>query len=146
MIVFDTCVLSEAFRRPTKGEGSTATGLAVRTLIEDDWPTAIPGIVLQEILSGVRDARNKARLKKALSGFPLLLALRMDHEHAAEISNGCRRKGVSPSAVDCLIAAQTIAARAKLFTTDEDFQRIAKYSDLKLFRVEDLGLAKAFGD
>lgn len=44
-----------------------------------------------------------------------------------------RKQGVLTSATDCLIAAQTIAQGARLFTTDGDFQALAPVCGLTLF-------------
>lgn len=67
-----------------------------------------------------------------MDGFPLLLARREDHLSAARISNACRRKGVSASTIDCLIAAQTISVKGELFTLDDDFELIASHTGLRL--------------
>ena len=54
MIVLDTSVLSLVFRRKAKAAVDPPAALALRRMIADDWPLGIPGIVLQELLSGVR--------------------------------------------------------------------------------------------
>lgn len=132
MIVLDTSVLSEVFRRRKPTEPEPAAVAAVRRMISEDWPLSVPGVVLQELLSGVRVREQFRRLESLTDGFPLLLASRREHVAAARISNTCRRTGVSVSTVDCLIAAQTIAAAGRLFTLDSDFERIAAHTDLKL--------------
>lgn len=93
---------------------------------------AIPGIVLQELLSGVRTGDQFERLQAVAEGFPVLAAGRDDHVLAARISNACRTAGVSVTTIDCLIAAQTIVARGKLLTLDRDFARMAPYCGLEL--------------
>jgi len=132
VIVLDTSVLSAVFRRRKATEPESAAVATVRRMISEDWPLSIPGVVLQELLSGVR-LREQFRILESLTdGFPLLLAGRREHVLAARISNTCRRTGVSVSTVDCLIAAQTIAVAGRLFTLDNDFERIAALTDLKL--------------
>jgi predicted nucleic acid-binding protein len=54
---------------------------------------------------------------------------------AARIANACRRKNITASAVDCLIAASAIEHDTQLLTTDQDFTAMARHSDLKLFRI-----------
>jgi len=93
----------------------------------------IPGVVLQELLSGVREDTEVRRLDRGLEPFPLLLASRNDHVTAAMIQNICRRRGIVTSTIDCLIAAQTMTSRAVLFTLDEDFRRMARHCALRLF-------------
>jgi predicted nucleic acid-binding protein len=95
----------------------------------------VPSIVLQELLSGVKTEAAFARLDDSLSGFPLLLPTRAIHVQAAHLRSRCRAHGVAAATVDCLIAAHTVAVGGRLFTLDEDFQRIAKLGDLELFKI-----------
>ena len=94
----------------------------------------VPGIVLQELLSGTRSSVQRRRLEEILEGFEVRTASIEDHRLAATIRDDCRRSGVAAAAVDCLIAAQTIRADAHLFTLDRDFDRIAAISSLRLLK------------
>jgi predicted nucleic acid-binding protein len=133
VIVLDTCVISAAFRR-RRGSAPESPEVAVlRRLVAEDEPLAVPGVVLQELLSGVRTETEFARLQRLMTGFPLLLATREHHLRAAGVVNDCRRGGVPCSAVDALIAALAIASNALLFTTDRDFARMAPHCGLRLF-------------
>ncbi len=134
MIVVDTSILSLAFRRRAKGDEPTAVRI-FRAFVRDDVSLAIPGIVLQELLSGIRFTEQEAMLLNALSGFPLLLASREDHLLAAHLFNDCRRSGKAIATIDALIAAQAIARKAVLFTTDTDFLRIASIIGLELLDI-----------
>ena len=132
MIVVDTSVLSLAFRRPvTRQPHPAATEL--RRLVLGDETVALPGVTLQEILSGVRSVESFNGLLAHLEGFPLLLATAADHALAAQIRNGARAAGIAVGTIDALIAAQTISARARLFAADKDFSRIAALSELKVY-------------
>lgn len=133
MILLDTSVLSLAFRRRGQHGGASPAAGALRRLIEGDAPLAVPGIVLQELLSGVRGEGRFSRLRRLIEPFPVLLAERRHHIEAARIANTCWRAGVSASTVDCLIAALAIESEAYLFTLDADFVRIARCSALKLW-------------
>src|SRR5689334_10803663 len=101
-------------------------------MIAEDWPLLIPGIVRQELLSGVRTPEEWKRLQDVVEGFPVLLADLDDHFTAARVTNACRQRGIASSTVDCLIAAQAIRSQASLFTLDQDFQRIADCCELQL--------------
>jgi len=103
-------------------------------MLVEDTPVAIPGIVLQELLSGVRSDQQFRRLRSLLEAFPILTAERQDHILAAQISNACRRRGLSALTVDCLIAALALSRDAFLFTLDEDFTKLASICALKLFK------------
>jgi len=133
LIVLDTSVLSAAFRRRTKIEKEPDVAALIKRLVREDVPLAIPGIVLQELLSGVRTDDQFERLQAVAEGFPVLTAERADHVVAAQVSNACRRAGVSATTIDCLIAAQTIVARGRLLTLDRDFGLMAPHCGLQLF-------------
>ena len=135
MILLDTSVLSLAFRHRRQGQPEPPAVGAFRRMLIHDAPVAVPGIVLQELLSGLRGDAEFARLKTIMDGFPLVLAESADHVAAARIANTCARKGVSTSAVDCLIAALAVLRKAALFAMDEDFARMAPHCGLTLVRV-----------
>ena len=136
MIVVDTAVLSGAIgRKRARARGAEASAVAAfKTLVRSKMRLALPGIVLQEILSRVADRDLCDALRRRLQGLELLLAEEEDHVLAAEIANDCLRGGVTAATVDCLIAAITIRASAQLLTTDPDFARIARWSSLQLYR------------
>lgn len=134
MILLDTSVLSLALRRRQRPEGeSRRPAAALVRMVMEDWQLAIPGIVVQELLSGVRTPAEVERLEEALAGFPVVLADHDDHLRAARIANQCRAAGITASSIDCLIAALALGRQAELFTTDGDFADIAACCELRLF-------------
>ncbi|MGZ8428368.1 MAG: type II toxin-antitoxin system VapC family toxin [Nitrospira sp.] len=135
MIVVDTSVWSLAFRRRARPSDEPKVVSLLRRMIKDDQPLAVPGIVFQELLTGVRDVTQTKKLQRLLDGFPLLLATKDHHVEAAKISTACRKGGVAAATVDCLIAAQCISSHSPLLTTDEDFKRIARHAALKLYPI-----------
>lgn len=139
MILLDTSVLSLVFRRRGSREPEPSVVDVVRRMLRQDAPLTIPGIVLQEVLSGVRTEPQFLRLKRLLEGFPILVAEQHHHVRAARIANACRRKGVATSAVDCLISALATEHDAPLLTMDEDFFGMAPHCGLKLFNVGEHG-------
>jgi predicted nucleic acid-binding protein len=133
MIFVDTCVWSLAFRR-SHSEFVAKEVMQLQELLIQDVPLAVAGIVLQELLSGLREEAQFKRLENLLADFPLILATQAHHILAAEIANVCRRKGVASSATDCLIAAMCITHNAPLLTADKDFTQMAVCCDLKLYQ------------
>lgn len=133
MILVDTSVLSLAFRRRVKTSPEPTLVQVFRRLVAEDRDVAVPGIVLQELLSGVRTANEFDRLRDLMEGFPQILASCENHVDAARISNLCRRAGIAVSTVDCLIAAIVIGTKSQLLTGDEDFELIAPQCGLQLF-------------
>lgn len=107
----------------------------LKKLTLEKHPVALLGVVLQEILSGVRDPAQGERIKELLEGYPLVLATKEQHIEAANISNVCRKAGISAATVDCLIAAQCIMINGVLLTLDEDFKRISKCCGLRLYPI-----------
>ena len=134
MIFLDTSILSLAYRRRRRFGPEPGTVSILRKMILEDVPLAVPGIVLQEILSGVRTEAQFGKLQRLLEAFPIISAEPQHHVLAARIANACRRKGVAASTIDCLIAALATSSDAFLFTLDEDFGRMAPVCGVKLFR------------
>ena len=134
MIHLDTSVLSAAFRRKAPSQTDTTVARQLERLVGSGEAVGIPGIVLQEILSGIREPALFRRLKDDLvRGYPIVTANTGDHIMAAEIATTCREAGVAVASIDALIAALAINSRAQLFTLDADFTRIARHSALRLF-------------
>jgi predicted nucleic acid-binding protein len=134
VIVLDTSVLSRVFRRSRPGPDERRLNSVVTDLMADDDPLGLPGIVLQEVLSGIRSERQFDALEqRLLASFSILNPGTTEHVQAARLKNKCLSKGLSVSGADCLIAALTIAGGHELFAADDDFQAIAKHSALKLF-------------
>ena len=131
MILLDTSVLSHVFRRSESVSPSKVVSRFTST-VEQGLPLAIPGVVFQEILSGVRDRRQFDRLQTSLDGFPRILADERDHIEAARLMNLLRRRGITASSFDALIAAMTILRDGTLFTLDRDFEAFSRFSPLRL--------------
>ncbi len=139
MILFDTSVLSRVLRRRHPGPAERRLRAVFDELMASDDPLGLPGIVLQEVLSGVRSERQFAELSgRVLAAFSILPEGVPEHVEAARVRNVCLAKGLNVSGVDCLIAACAITGGHELFTVDEDFEAIAKHTPLKLYRGHDV--------
>jgi predicted nucleic acid-binding protein len=136
MIVVDTSVLSLAFRRRSRPNGEMPNVVQLlKKLTQDKNRIVIPGIVLQELLSGIKEPIQIERILNVLDGYPILLATQEMHIEAANISTACRKNGISAGTVDCLIAAQCIMNNGILMTLDLDFKRISSQCALRLYPV-----------
>ena len=134
MILLDTSVLSRAFRRRSPGAEERRVRAVVEDLLDGEVPLGLPGIVLQEVLTGIRSDTQFAALEERLvASFNFVSAGADDHVEAARLANRCRAAGLSASGPDCLIAALAIAGSHELFAMDDDFRAIAKHAPLKLF-------------
>ncbi len=135
MIFVDTSVWSLAFRR--KQEQSNHSVIKqLKTLIEQDEALVVPGIVFQELLTGLKEESQFNRMYQLITGFTILVANESHHKLAAQIANNCRKNGVATTATDCLIAAMAISYEAQLLTTDKDFAYMANYCGLNLYPIE----------
>jgi predicted nucleic acid-binding protein len=131
MIFLDTSVLSHVFRR-SKSVSPSEVVTRFTSLVEQDSPLVIPGVVFQEVLSGVRDQDQFDRLRGSLDGFPRIFADERDHVEAARLLNLLRARGITASSFDSLIAAMTILRDGVLFTVDRDFESFARLASLRL--------------
>lgn len=135
MILLDTSVLSRVFRRKRMGPEERHVQVVVEGLMAGDVPLGLPGMVLQEVLSGVRSEKQFADLeRRMLASFSIVNPGTREHIEAARLRNKCLATGVAPSGPDCLIAVLAIAGNHELFAMDEDFQALARHAPLKLFR------------
>ncbi len=135
MILFDTSVLSRVFRRKHPGAEERRLQAVFDELMASHVPLGLPGIVLQEVLSGVRSQRQFTDLSaKLLAGFTVVSEGVPEHVEAARLRNVCLGKGLNVSGIDCLIAACALVGGHELFAADEDFATIAKHAPLKLFK------------
>jgi len=135
VILFDTSVLSRVFRRKRPGTEERQLQVVFDELMSSDVPLGMPGIVLQEVLSGIRSQRQFTDLSaKLLAGFAIVSEGVPEHVEAARFKNVCLGKGLNASGIDCLIAACAVVGDHELFTVDEDFVALARHAPLKLFR------------
>jgi len=132
-ILIDTSIWSLALRRQSGVVNPESVML--RTLIEQGEDIHLLGIVLQEVLQGIKNPKDFHILKDYLDAFPLIELTREDYIKAAELKNRLIKKGKQISTIDALIASASISYSCYLFTTDKDFENIAQHSSLKLFRM-----------
>jgi predicted nucleic acid-binding protein len=140
VILFDTSTLSRVFRRRRLGPQERRLHATFEVLMQSDAALGLPGVVLQEVLSGLPSEKAFRDLRaKLLGAFTIVPASVDDHLEAARLKNLCVSKGANVSGIDCLIAATAIAGGHELFTADADFEAIRRLSNLKLFEGHDVG-------
>jgi predicted nucleic acid-binding protein len=132
LILLDTGVVSAVLRRRRRGEIEQRVFETVSSLLDSHEAVALPGIVFQEVLSGIADQRHFRKVLRGVhESFPVMLADEEDHLRAAELANTAAARGIAASTPDALIASQAIGLDGELLTVDPDFQYLAKLSDLK---------------
>jgi predicted nucleic acid-binding protein len=117
------------------GSRPGAAGNELRRMIDDSEPIALTGVIVTEILQGLR--RDIRQIEQLLAQFELLEPAGFDtYREAAMIFRTGRAKGLSLTTIDVLIAAIAVENRASVFTIDQDFTRIARLSGLTLHSLQ----------
>jgi hypothetical protein len=128
VVLIDTSVWIDFFQA---SESSHA--LALESLIRNNNRAIICGIILQEILQGIRDDRSYSHAKDRLSRLPYLEIDKETYIYASSLYRILRAKGITVPPVDVTIAGLAVQRDIPLYTRDEHFKAIAKHSGLKLF-------------
>ena len=129
-VIVDTSVWSLALRRLNSDLSPPAKKLT--QLIQEGEPIFLLGIILQELLCGLKSPKDFQRLLDSMMAFPLIEPTRENYVEAAQLKNQCAAKGIQAGTIDFLIAAICIEYGCLLLTTDGDFRAIARHSALKL--------------
>jgi predicted nucleic acid-binding protein len=134
-VLVDTAIWSLALRRKAADLNAVEESLVqeLRELIQEGR-VQLPGLVRQELLSGIKTAAQYERLRGILRAFPDEPADIFDYEAAATAtaSNSCRAKGIAMATVDALICAIALRRKLLIFTTDSDFQNYSNVLPLRL--------------
>lgn len=127
MIIIDTTVWIDFFA----GNSESHVNYLVE-LIRHDEDICICGVILMEILQGIRDNNQN---KKTAAYLKNLLYLPMNYDtfiQSAEIFRSLRKKGITiRKPIDCMIAAVSLEHNIPLFHNDRDFDYIEEYIGLK---------------
>ena len=129
MILVDTSVWIDFLQGADTSQRRTLHGL-----IEDEEDICLTGIILTEILQGIRDDKEHSEVRRYLLEFPVYNPEgTATYIAAAAIYRNCARHGRSVrKTVDCLIAAVTMENDFMLLHNDRDFEAIAACNDLKI--------------
>ena len=128
-ILVDTSVWIDFFRgEPSREREILKVCLAQREYI------ATSGIIVQEILQGIRDDTQYRETSRFLGFFPYVDLQFADHVEAANIYRQLRKRGFTiRSPIDCLIATLALRCRFLLLHKDRDYPTIARFYPLKLY-------------
>jgi len=129
-VIVDTSVWSLVLRRHSPPDSSQAEKL--RALLRRGQPVVLVGVIVQELLQGIRSAADFQSVKDHLDAFEMLVLDREDYVAAAELRNQCASNGVQASTIDFQIAAACLRHDHLLLTADEDFEHIARCCALQL--------------
>jgi predicted nucleic acid-binding protein len=105
-------------------------------LIESGEPVALTDVILTEVLQGLRSEQEARLVERHLRAFPVLRLEQLeDFVLAADLYRAARSAGVTiRKTLDCLIAAPCVRTGAPLLHADEDFERLAACTPLRIWR------------
>lgn len=127
MILVDSSVWIDFF-----SASPSSAGAELRRMIADAEPFALAGVIVTEILHGLK--RDVYRIEHYLAQWDMLEPKGFaSYREAAGIFRSARAKGVPVTTIDALIAALALEHEASLFTLDKDFTRIANFIHLPLY-------------
>jgi hypothetical protein len=127
MVLVDTSVWIDYFNR-----ADTRQVRAFDALIEDSEDICVCGVVVTEILQGIRSERQFEKVQSILDDLIYLETGKDTHILAAAIYRGCRRRGYTVrKPVDCIIAACCIQHSVFILHNDKDFEYISKMFPLQ---------------
>lgn len=116
-ILVDTSVWIKFFRP------DTATGNLLEILLSE-YSVVTCGIVLFELMQGVKSDKEKTVIMNALSGLPFREMNEQLWLKSAELSSSLKKKGLTLPLSDIFIAAIAIEHDLSVFTLDRHFEQI----------------------
>jgi predicted nucleic acid-binding protein len=109
---------------------------AVESLVENREDICICGVVLTEVLQGIRDDKECEETKSVLSELVFIPMTPETFYTAAHIYRTCRSKGITiRNSIDCMIVATCLQHGAGLLHNDKDFDLIGSQFDLQIVEV-----------
>ena len=128
MVLVDTSIWIDFFQHPVSPQAAR-----LEDLVREHNRAVLCGIILQEVLQGIRDNKSHAATKERLTKFPYLDMSKEIHLAAASLYRSLRAKGITVPSADTSIAALAIFNDIPLYTKDDHFSIIAKHAKLELF-------------
>jgi len=108
-------------------------GAELRRMIDEGEPFALTGIIVAEVLQGLRRAVRP--IEQYLQQWELIEPKDFaTYCRAAAIYRTARANGVTLSGIDTLIAAIALEHGMSLFSLDQDFVRVGRLTGLALYR------------
>ena len=117
-IIADTCVWIEFFRNP-----ESELTLQLKEHIKERKVVMV-GMVLAEILQGIRTKKEARIVKESLKKLPYLEVTWDTWEKAGVLSRDLRRRGITIPLSDMIIASLAIVRGYEVLTVDPHFQHV----------------------
>jgi predicted nucleic acid-binding protein len=128
MVLVDTTVWTDFFAG--RNEPHVAT---LQELIENEKDLSLCGVILAEVLQGIRSDTDFIKTKEYIGDLIFLSMKQATFLRSAEIYRSLRKKGITiRKPVDCMIASVAIEYDIRLLHNDRDFDHIARHSKLRI--------------
>lgn len=131
-LLVDTSVWSLALRRDAPPTGREVNSL--RRALEGEALVLTTGVILQELLQGIRGPKGREAIVARFVTLPFLVPDRQDHIDAATLHGACRRRGLQVGTIDVLLAQLCLRHELTILTTDRDFESIAAVVPLRVWK------------
>jgi len=129
MVLVDTTVWIDFFADRNEPHVSI-----LQKLIEDEEDLSLCGVILAEVLQGIRSAKDFTKTKEYLDDLIFLPIRHATFLQAAKIYRSLRKKGITiRKPVDCMIASVAIEFDIHLLHNDRDFDHMANHMNLKIY-------------
>ncbi len=131
MVLVDTTVWIDFFT-----DKVTPQVGVLELLISESEDICTCGIILAEVLQGIRDDNRYRETKTHFDNIVFLPMPRDIFVRSAEIYRSLRKKGITVrKPLDCMIAAVALTHHVQLLHHDKDFDAIEKYFSLKVVKI-----------
>lgn len=128
MVLVDTTVWVDLFSGLT-----TPQVIVLESLILKREDICFCGVILTEVLQGIRDDKEHGKTQAIFSNLLYLPMTRETFLLAAHIYRSLRARGITiRNSIDCMIAAVCIENKVALLHHDRDFALISKKFDLEI--------------
>jgi len=139
MIIVDTTVWIDFFQNK-----DTPQTEMLQHILNAGEDVCICGVILAEVLQGIREDRDYAKVSSHFESFLFLPMHRRTYENAAQLYRALRRNGITiRNAVDCMIAAVAIEHDISLLHNDRDFVPISEHCGLKTIKMKEKPTSKS---
>jgi hypothetical protein len=131
MVLVDTTVWIDFFAAKSSPEVAE-----LERLLNEEEDICTCGIILTEVLQGIREDEDYQRTSSRFDTFLSLPMNRQTFVRAAQLYRSLRRRGITiRKPVDCMIASVAIEHNIALLHNDRDFDPIETHCGLKVVKI-----------
>lgn len=131
MLLVDTTVWIDFFAGKATPQVSV-----LELMISEGEDICVCGIVLTEVLQGIRNDSRYGKTKSHFDNLVFLPMTRATFVRSAEMYRSLRKKGIAVrKPLDCMIAAVALAHNVQILHSDRDFDPIEKHFGLKVVKI-----------